>query len=334
MSEIDYQALRAAAAEEIMLRSVCDTSDNWQDLATPEAVIVLVETLEADKEQVKTLESRNRRLEGIITAAENRIAELEEIATDYGMKFQRAQDAAKYAALMHSDKLRNRVSELEASHRKLRDVLATIHNTIRMDGGYTPLAAILNAAKRAHEESAIAAGVAVEGEPEHWKILNELNGIIGIYNDRESAERKAAEWRTNRIIPLYAAPPAPVVPKEMNLARAQKTVGFNRYIRAGYVDGWNACRAAMLHGAEPVSQTYKLNELSGNSPVTPDGWISCSERMPNEEDVLVYCSDTKEQMVGFHKGKGLFQFFYMNGVEGVCEPSHWMPLPEPPQEAK
>ncbi|HCS0095887.1 TPA: DUF550 domain-containing protein [Escherichia coli] len=70
----------------------------------------------------------------------------------------------------------------------------------------------------------------------------------------------------------------------------------------------------------------------GNSPVIPDGWISCSERMPSEEDVLVYCSDTKEQMVGFHKGKGLFQFFYMNGVEGVCEPSHWMPLPEPPQE--
>ncbi|HAV8108930.1 TPA: hypothetical protein JLB63_000817 [Escherichia coli] len=25
--------------------------------------------------------------------------------------------------------------------------------------------------------------------------------------------------------------------------------------------------------AEPVSQTYKLNELSGNSPVTPDGWV-------------------------------------------------------------
>ncbi len=76
-------------------------------------------------------------------------------------------------------------------------------------------------------------------------------------------------------------------------------------------------RVVPLYTAQPV-------------PVTPDGWISCSERMPSEEDVLVYCSDTKEQMVGFHKGKGLFQFFYMNGVEGVCEPSHWMPLPESP----
>ncbi|ECF3466116.1 DUF550 domain-containing protein [Salmonella enterica subsp. enterica serovar Virchow] len=87
-----------------------------------------------------------------------------------------------------------------------------------------------------------------------------------------------------------------------------------------------------------VQEYVKLERLqealSGYSPVIPGGWISCSERMPNEEDVLVYCSDTKEQMVGFHKGKGLFQFFYMNGVEGVCEPSHWMPLPEPPQEVK
>lgn len=35
----------------------------------------LLNELEADKEQIKTLESRNRRLEGIIDAAEKRIAE-------------------------------------------------------------------------------------------------------------------------------------------------------------------------------------------------------------------------------------------------------------------
>ena len=85
-----------------------------------------------------------------------------------------------------------------------------------------------------------------------------------------------------------------------------------------------------LELAKAIRKGPDMPEAAGNSPVIPDAWISCSERMPSEEDVLVYCSDTKEQMVGFHKGKGLFQFFYMNGVEGVCEPSHWMPLPEPP----
>lgn len=56
------------------------------------------------------------------------------------------------------------IAELEASHSKLRDTMATIHNTIRMDGGYTPLAAILNAARRAYEESAAAGIQVIEGE--------------------------------------------------------------------------------------------------------------------------------------------------------------------------
>lgn len=40
--------------------------------------------------------------------------------------------------------------------------------------------------------------------------------------------------------------------------------------------GWNACRAAMLQGAEPVTTTYKL----------PDGWVA----VPIEptEDMIVY----------------------------------------------
>ncbi|EEU9510106.1 TPA: ead/Ea22-like family protein [Escherichia coli] len=34
--------------------------------------------------------------------------------------------------------------------------------------------------------------------------------------------------------------------------------------------------------AEPVSQTYKLNELSGNSPVTPDGWVMVPKELTPE----------------------------------------------------
>lgn len=51
-----------------------------------------------------------------------------------------------------------RIAELEASHSNLREAMAGIHNTVSGGGAYTPLAAILNASKRAYEESAAAAG--------------------------------------------------------------------------------------------------------------------------------------------------------------------------------
>lgn len=51
-----------------------------------------------------------------------------------------------------------RIAELQASHNNLREAMAGIHNTIAGGGAYTPLAAILNASKRAYEESATAAG--------------------------------------------------------------------------------------------------------------------------------------------------------------------------------
>ncbi|EEW1934174.1 TPA: ead/Ea22-like family protein [Escherichia coli] len=59
MKALNKQALREAAQEEIMLRSVSDTSDYWQDEASPEAVLALLDELEsAEKriaEQNKTL---------------------------------------------------------------------------------------------------------------------------------------------------------------------------------------------------------------------------------------------------------------------------------------
>lgn len=72
---------------------------------------------------------------------------------------------------------------------------------------------------------------------------------------------------------LFAAPPVPVVPEEKPMPNPLKMYAVDAVAAIAEVRGWNACRAAMLHGAEPVSQTYKLNELSGNYPVTPDGWV-------------------------------------------------------------
>ncbi|MGE2117783.1 DUF551 domain-containing protein (plasmid) [Escherichia coli] len=131
------------------------------------------------------------------------------------------------------------------------------------------------------------------------------------------------------VIPVYAAPPVPVVPEEKPMPNSLKMYAVDAVAAIAEVRGWNSCRAAMLQGSQPVSQTYKfpvntpcqdapahiwlqtagvwpedgeLSELTwcshnqhhddtlyvradlvnGNSPVTPDGWISCSEQMPDD----------------------------------------------------
>lgn len=142
--------------------------------------------------------------------------------------------------------------------------------------------------------------------------------------DGTSDYLKDGEWPIdNGIIEVYAAPPVPVVPEEKPMPNPLSMYAVDAVAAIAEVRGWNSCRAAMLHGAEPVSQTYKLpplsssevndaawklhnmltehvplngrqfNNLKGcfyealkvamrNYPVTPDGWISCSDRMPDK----------------------------------------------------
>lgn len=138
----------------------------------------------------------------------------------------------------------------------------------------------------------------------------------------------------------------PIVPDEITSASAPEVFEITAEAErlglcgtyASYAVGWNACRAAMLQGAEPVSQTYKLNELSGNSPVTPNGWISCSERMPNDKQ-YVWCwgksygwteCDTFEGYYDWSRNK--WWAVTDDGEEPASKVTHWMPLPEPPQE--
>ncbi|HCN6755841.1 TPA: DUF551 domain-containing protein [Escherichia coli] len=70
--------------------------------------------------------------------------------------------------------------------------------------------------------------------------------------------------------------------------------------------------------------------VNGNSPVTPDGWISCSERMPPQDDWILIYSKHGEYMAGQVQGE------YVELSDGTLSwlgnALYWMPLPEPPQE--
>ncbi|HFV0997426.1 TPA: ead/Ea22-like family protein [Escherichia coli] len=69
---------------------------------------------------------------------------------------------------------------------------------------------------------------------------------------------------------------------------------------------------------------------AGNYPVTPDGWISCSERMPAQDDWILIYSKHGEYMAGQVQGE------YVELSDGTLSwlgnALYWMPLPEPPQE--
>lgn len=199
---------------------------------------------------------------------------------------------------------------------------------------------------------------------------------------------KDGEWPIdNGIIEVYAAPPVPVVPAALpeNDDEDGHDIDYlepSEVYALGRTAGWNACRAAMLHSAEPASNHEELPldylqgqkdglewaaqlaeanhpqtgdwlyddpvelakairkgpdmpEAAGNYPVTPDGWISCSERMPEDTKMLLAFSQGEivaaywNWVVNPIDYKKYRAFTYLSG-NILDDVTHWMPLPEPP----
>ncbi|EDW1079188.1 DUF551 domain-containing protein [Salmonella enterica subsp. enterica] len=186
----------------------------------------------------------------------------------------------------------------------------------------------------------------LDAEPVRY--LNKFSGTCVTLEQQSNAADDVAVY-----IPLYTAPPAPVVPEEMPAGLAGQIVSLlahnigDKFLAQKI---WNACRAAMLQAGNHTEQHLDMVDHSGdanekgsdgtfidegtkqagNSPVILEGWISCSERMPEQDDWVLIYSKHGEYLAGQVQGE------YVELNDGTLSwlgaALHWMPLPEPPKQ--
>ena len=70
--------------------------------------------------------------------------------------------------------------------------------------------------------------------------------------------------------------------------------------------------------------------LAGYKAAAPQ-WISVKDRLPEEDqEVLIYDWPSRSTCIFWKSRKLAHQWELSNGRN--CNPTHWMPLPEPPKE--
>ncbi len=182
----------------------------------------------------------------------------------------------------------------------------------------------------------------LEVEPVAFVMADDLkdSSIISTPAYRDLGE--ARERAVGDVVALYTAPPAPVFVPDFDTLRLlfeaserESEHGFNLHkYGIGYADkatqarweAWVACRAAMLQGAQPVSNRDEL----------PEGWVACSERMPEDEQQVITHNIFGYRHISFFDEHSGHFFDHLDGrpidcVEHVLV-SHWMPLPAAPQQ--
>ncbi|EIM3171150.1 DUF551 domain-containing protein [Escherichia coli] len=104
---------------------------------------------------------------------------------------------------------------------------------------------------------------------------------------------------------------------------------------------WECGENIILFNPDTVEAYAKRAEISPKPlyaappvSVTPDAWISCSERMPEETgDIIVVSDGIVMSGISYSRRDGFYiaalEYDDDEPIDGV---THWMQLPEPPQE--
>ncbi|WP_226927546.1 DUF551 domain-containing protein [Klebsiella aerogenes] len=181
-----------------------------------------------------------------------------------------------------------------------------------------------------------------EAEPVAYVMADDLkdSSIISTPAYRDLGE--AMERTVGDVVALFTAPPAPVsVMDEDLLHMAASAIEdlLSNEDRSG-AGVWADVPAKLRRAA--MLQSFGNSEQL-NSPVIPDCWVACSERMPESDD-FVYILPRPDFGVELHVAQyGKFdkrdagwyaQVYEQNyGIEYYpVRVTHWMPLPAAPRQ--
>ncbi|HDP7738833.1 TPA: DUF551 domain-containing protein [Escherichia coli] len=188
-----------------------------------------------------------------------------------------------------------------------------------------------------------------EATPENVEMLS---GYVSTYKLTDSERDIAAEiWNACRTAMLHSAEPASnheELPLDYLQGQKDGLEWAAQLAEANHPQTGDWLYDDPLELAKAIRKGPDMPEFDGPTPVTPDGWISCSERMPEmgERQCYVLAADFKNNyppnipntQVGvygdwFNDGNPTWDD---GGGEDLYlkEVTHWMPLPEPPQEVK
>ena len=154
------------------------------------------------------------------------------------------------------------------------------------------------------------------------ELIKEIKERIGSLDVRDNIERRAYE------IAMASLEAEPVAWKATFTQVDNEYYTFTgMYSDKAEVERWVRLHKACNFRAD-ITPLYTAKPV----PVTPDSWISCSERMPKGyADVLV--TDGEHVEVKWWDESGYWNSWTeLNSDILAHEITHWMPLPEPPQE--
>ncbi|EFD1055707.1 DUF551 domain-containing protein [Escherichia coli] len=160
------------------------------------------------------------------------------------------------------------------------------------------------------------------------ELIKEIKERISSLDVRDNIERRAYE------IALASLEAEPVAWK---VTFTQIDREYNTFTGM-YSDKAEVERWVRLHKACNFRVDITPLYTAQPAPVTPDSWISCSDRMPNDKQ-YVWCwgksygwteCDTFEGYYDWSRNK--WWVVTDDGEEPASKVTHWMPLPEPPRE--